>query len=243
MTALLSQQTAVITGASSGIGAAIALCLAQEGAKLRLVGRNAAALEAVAHCARKHSPQVLTYQADLRTDEGMEKLKTAFKLDCETLDILVHSAGVISIGPFETASPADFDRQYQTNVRAPYVLTQALLPMLRAHHGSVVFINSSAGLATRANISQYSATKHALKAVADSIRAEVNSDGVRVLSVYPGRTASPQQEAIHKAEGRAYSPELLMQPADVARILVDALKVNRTAEVTDISIRPMRKTQ
>jgi short-subunit dehydrogenase len=242
MTAPLNHQTAVITGASSGIGAAIALCLAEEGAKLRLVGRNSLALEAVAQSARMHSPQVLTYQADLSTDEGLEKLKTALKLDCETLDVLIHSAGVISIGPFETASPADFDQQYRTNVRAPYVLTQALLPMLRSHHGSVVFINSSAGLATRANISQYSATKHALKAVADSIRAEVNSDGVRVLSVYPGRTASPQQAAIHRAEGKTYCPKLLMQPADVARILVDALKVNRTAEVTDISIRPMSKT-
>ncbi len=78
--------------------------------------------------------------------------------------------------------------------------------------------------------------------MADSIRAEINSDDVRVLSIYPGRTASPQQAAIHKAEGKAYRPELLMQPADVARIVVDALKVNRTAEVTDISIRPMRKT-
>lgn len=242
MTAPLNQKTAVITGASSGIGAAIALCLAEEGAKLRLVGRNSAALEAVAQGARKNSPQVLTYQADLSTDEGLEKLKTALKLDCDSLDVLVHSAGIIVIGPFETASPADFDRQYRTNVRAPYVLTQALLPMLRTHHGSVVFINSSVGLATRSNISQYSATKHALKAVADSIRAEVNSDGVRVLSVYPGRTASPQQAAIHMAEGKTYCPELLMQPADVARILVDALKVNHTAEVTDISIRPMRKT-
>jgi short-subunit dehydrogenase len=238
----LNQQTAVITGASSGIGAAIALCLAEEGAKLRLVGRNSAALEAVAQRARKHSPHVLTYKADLSTDEGLKRLKTAFKIDCEPLHVLVHSAGIISIGPFETASVADFDRQYQTNVRAPYVLTQSLLPVLRAHQGSVVFINSSAGLATRANISQYSATKHALKAVADSIRAEVNSDGVRVLSVYPGRTASPQQEAIHKAEGKVYSPELLMQPADIARIVVDALRVNRTAEVTDISIRPMQKT-
>jgi short-subunit dehydrogenase len=242
MAELLSRQTAVVTGASSGIGAAIALCLAQEGAKLRLVGRNATNLEAVAGCARKSSPQVLTYQADLSTDEGLEKLKDALKLDCDTLDVLVHSAGIIAMGPIETASSADFDRQYWTNVRAPYLLTQALLPMLRKHHGSIVFINSSAGLTTRANISQYSATKHALKAVADSLRAEVNSYGVRVLSIYPGRTAGPQQAAIHEAEGKTYSPELLMQPSDVARILVDALKVNRTAEVTDISIRPMRKT-
>jgi len=158
------------------------------------------------------------------------------------MDILVHSAGVIALGPLESASLEDFDRQYRTNVRAPFALTQALLPMLRVHQGSVVFVNSSAGMNTRVSISQYSATKHALKAIADSFRAEVNSDGIRVLSVYPGRTASPQQAAIHQAEGKAYSPELLMQPADVARIIVDALKVNRTAEVTDISIRPMRKT-
>lgn len=209
---------------------------------MHLVGRNSGALEAVAERARTNSPCVFTYSVDLNKDEDLEKLKTALQRDCDGMDILVHSAGVIAMGPLETASLADFDRQYRTNVRAPYALTQALLPMLRARHGSVIFINSSAGLNTRANISQYSATKHALKAVADSFRAEVNADNIRVLSVYPGRTASPQQAAIHKAEGKSYSPERLMQPADVARILVDALKVNRSAEVTDISIRPMRKT-
>jgi len=238
----LSHQTAVVTGASSGIGAAIALCLADEGANLHLIGRNSDALEAVAQRVRTNSPRVLTYRIDLNIDADLEKLKTYLQRDCDGIDILVHSAGVISMGHLETAPLADLDRQFRTNVRAPYALTQALLPMLRTRHGSVVFINSSTGLTTRANISQYSATKHALKAVADSFRAEVNADGIRVLSVYPGRTASPQQAAIHKAEGTTYSPELLMQPADVARIVVDALKANRTAEVTDISIRPMRKT-
>lgn len=242
MTVLLSEQIAVITGASSGIGAAIALCLAEEGTKLRLVGRGSTALEGVAQSARKHSPEVLTYQAELSTDGGLEKLIAALKPDCESLDVLIHSAGIFAMGSLETASLEDFDRQYRTNVRAPYALTQALLPMLRARHGAVIFVNSSAGMNSRANISQYSATKHALKAVADSFREEVNADGIRVLTVYPGRTATPQQAAIHKAEGKAYSPELLMQPADVARIIVDALKMNRTAEVTDISIRPMRKT-
>jgi NADP-dependent 3-hydroxy acid dehydrogenase YdfG len=239
---ILQAKTAVITGASSGIGAAIAVCLAEEGAKLRLVGRNPEALEAVAKLAQKSSPQVLTYQTDLSTDSGLEKLQTALKQDCESLDILIHSAGVIVIGSFAAASPADFDQQYRTNVRAPFILTQALLPTLQKCRGAVVFINSSAGLSTRANISQYAATKHALKAIADGLREEINAEGVRVLSIYPGRTASPQQAAIHKAEGKVYHPELLMQPADVARILVGALKVDTTAEVTDISIRPMRKT-
>jgi len=238
----LNLQTAVVTGASSGIGAAIALCLSEERAKLHLIGRNTPALDVIAQQARANSPRVLTYRADLNLDEDLAKLQADLRRDCEGVDLLVHSAGVIAMGALETTSLADFDRQYRTNLRAPYALTQALLPLLRAQRGSVVFINSSAGMNTRAGISQYSATKHALKAVADSLRAEVNADDIRVLSVYPGRTASPQQAAIHKAEGKTYSPELLMQPADVARIIVDALKVNRTAEVTDISIRPMRKT-
>jgi len=239
---LLHAQTAVITGASSGIGAAIALSLAEEGVRLHLVGRNADALEGIAGQARVNSPNVSTYRADLGVDEDLANLQADLQRNCDRLNILIHSAGIIALGPVETAPVQEFDRQYRTNVRAPYALTQALLPMLRAAHGSVVFINSSVVMNPRSNVSQYSATKHALKAVADHLRAEVNADDIRVLSVYPGRTATPQQAAIHKAEGKAYAPELLMQPSDVARIVVDALKVDRTAEVTDISIRPMSKT-
>jgi short-subunit dehydrogenase len=242
MGVLLSGQTAVVTGASSGIGAAIALALAEEHTNLRLTGRNCEALNAVADKARRSSPEVRSYQADLSVDQELEKLAAMLRNSCTRLDVLVHCAGAISLAPLESASIADFDLQYKTNVRAPFLLTQRLLPLLRESHGSIVFINSSAGMTTRANISQYAATKHALKAVADSLRAEVNPDDVRVLSIYPGRTASPQQAAIFKAEGRPYTPELLMQPADLAQILIDALKVNRSAEVTDISIRPMRKT-
>ena len=238
----LHAQTAVVTGASSGIGAAIALCLSEERANLHLIGRNARALEGITQQARKNSPQVSAYLADLNADADLAKLQADLTRECDRLDILVHCAGVIAMGPVASAPLDEFDRQYRTNVRAPFALTQALLPKLRASQGSVIFVNSSAGMNTRAGISQYSATKHALKALADSLRAEVNPDGIRVLSVYPGRTASPQQAAIHKAEGKTYAPELLMQPADVARMVIEALKVNRTAEVTDISIRPMRKT-
>jgi short-subunit dehydrogenase len=235
-------ETAVVTGASSGIGAAIAMALAECGAKLHLIGRNAEALEKVANRARTLTPEVVTYRADLELDSDLDGLKSALAQRCDGVNLLVHSAGIIATGPVATAPVEEFDRQYRTNVRAPYVLTQALLPALRALRGSIVFINSSVGLTTRANISQYAATKHALKAVADSVRAEVNSDGIRVLSVYPGRTASPQQVAIHRAEGKPYAPEKLLQPADVARIILDALKLNRTAEVTDINIRPLQKT-
>ena len=75
----------------------------------------------------------------------------------------------------------------------------------------------------------------------DSLRDEVNEDGVRVLSVFPGRTATPRQERIHAGEGREYRPERLLQPADVASVVVCALELPRTAEVTDISLRPFLK--
>ena len=104
-----------------------------------------------------------------------------------------------------------------------------------------MFINSSAALRTTVGIGQYAATKHALKAIADSLREEVNGDGVRVLSIYPGRTASPMQEAIHATENKAYQPEHLLQTEDVASVVINTLNLPRTAEITDINIRPLKK--
>jgi NADP-dependent 3-hydroxy acid dehydrogenase YdfG len=103
-------------------------------------------------------------------------------------------------------------------------------------------MNSSVGVQARRGVGQYAATKHALRAVADSLREEINDRGVRVLSVFLGRTASRMQEAIHQKEGRPYRPETLLQPSDVASMVIAALTLPRTAEVTDIHIRPMSKS-
>ena len=235
-------QIAVITGASSGIGKSIALGLAAKGVKLCLLGRKPETLEAVAEVARKTAPLVLCYRVDLTVDQDIRELADCIKRDLVYIDLLVHSAGVISLGRLESAPVEDFDWQYQTNVRAPYALTQALLPMLRSRQGQIVFINSSAGLNAGANVGQYSATKHALKAIADSLRQEVNAEGLRVLSVYPGRTASPMQAAVFKMEGRDYHPELLMQPEDVAAMVIKALSLPRSIEVTEINVRPLVKS-
>lgn len=230
---------ALVTGASSGIGRAIALALADRGAALWLVGRRVEALEAVAEAARPRSACARCYRADLSLDADIERLGESLGQDVGRLDVLVHSAGIIAPGPMEQVSPADFEAQYRTNLRAPYFLTQTLLPMLREAHGQVVFINSSAGVVAKANVGPYAATKHALKAVADSLREEVNRLGIRVLTVYAGRTATPMQAGIHEREGEPYAPERLLQPEDVAATVIAALSLPRTAEVTDISIRPM----
>ncbi len=238
---IFKDQIAVITGASSGIGRAIALALGEQGATLCLIGRRADALESVAEAARVSGAPAKAYCADLTRDEDIQELAERLQRDFVHVDILVHSAGSISLGNLATAPIGDLDSQYRANVHGPYALTQALLPMLRFRQGQIVFINSSVGLTTRRNVGQYSATQHALKALADTLRDELNAEGVRVLSVYPGRTATPRQAAIYESEGRQYRPERLMQPEDIASVVVNALALKRTAEVTDIKIRPFVK--
>lgn len=241
MASLLVGQVAVVTGASSGIGRAIAVALSREGVRVWGVGRNSAALaetvsQTQGYCAATGFKCDLTAHSDLAT--LVQHLE-----ESGNIDILVHSAGAICRDTMNDADVADLDRQYTVNVRVPYLLTQRLLPLLTAARGQVVFINSSAGLAAkRPAIGQYAATKHALKAIADSLREEVNSKGIRVLSLYLGRTATPMQSAIFEDEGREYHPETLMQPEDVASMVVHALNLPSTAEVTDISMRPMRKS-
>jgi short-subunit dehydrogenase len=230
-------RTAVVTGASSGIGKALTLALAAQGAALFLIGRKRETIEAAAEAARAKALKVITHEADLTEDENIHQLNARLQREFPSIDLLIHSAGAISIGPLETAPVEELDRQYRINVRAPYQLTQALLPMLKRSHGQIVFMNSLVGLNAKAGSSQYSATKHALKALADSLRQELNSDGVRVLTVFLGRTASPMQAALHGMEGRVYRPELLVEPNDVAKIILEALSLSRTAEVTEITIR------
>jgi NADP-dependent 3-hydroxy acid dehydrogenase YdfG len=238
----LTDHVAVVTGAGSGIGRAIALALGAQGATLALVGRRPTRLESVAGEARAVGAETRLYSADLAREAEIRDLCTSLKRDFGRLDILVHSAGIYLLGTVAKASVGDFDLQYRTNLLGPYLLTQDLLPMMLQRHGQIVFINSSAGLSSRANVGQYAATKHALKAIADSLRDEINRDGVRVLSVFPGRTATPNLERLHALEGRPYRPESLLQPEDVAAVIVSALCLPRTAEVTEISIRPMMKS-
>jgi len=234
-------RVAVVTGASSGIGKAITLQLAGPGVFLYLVGRRHETLEEVAREAAGAGARCECVIADLKDDPSVQHLAHRVEADVGRLNVLIHCAGVIALSEMHNADVGDLDLQYRTNVRAPYLLTQALLPMLVRAQGQVVFINSSAGLSARSNLGQYAATKHALRAIADSLRSEVNEQGVRVLSVFLGRTATPMQGSVHQLEGQPYHPERLIQPEDVASTVIHALSLPRSVEVTDISLRPMQK--
>jgi len=238
----LKNQLAVVTGASSGIGKTISLALAGHGAEVCLVARRREALETVAERIRGNGGRSHVCSADLASDEDIQSLAQKINRDFGRVDVLVLCGGAIFHGPLESAPLAEFDLMYRSNVRGHYALTQSLLPLLRKRKGQVVFINSSAGLRSPATVGQFSATQHAFRAIADSLRDEVNGDGIRVLSVYPGRTATPRMEALFKKEGKPYRPELLVQPEDIASMVTHTLCLPPTAEVTDISIRPMSKS-
>lgn len=237
----LQGKTAVVTGATGGVGRSIAVALAREGVGVALLGRRAGLLRAVARECEAAGSRAVPYTIDLLRDKEIRDLKPGISRDFGGVDILVHSAGIIVRANLAAASLSDFDRQYQCNVRVPFALTQLFLPSLSRRQGQIVFINSTVGLTAGAGVSQYSATKHALKALADSFREELNAAGVRVLSVYLGRTATPMQAKLCVEEGLEYRPERLIQPSQVAESVVAALALGREAEVMDIRIRPMLK--
>jgi short-subunit dehydrogenase len=232
---------AVVTGASGGIGRATACALAIQGMSVCLTGRDVGRLQDAATELRPHAPQVLVYPADLSTDEGIRGLVARVDSDMRRIDVLVHAAGTICLGNVESVGWHDLDEQYQVNLRAPFLLTKAFLPMLKKTRGQVVFVNSTAGLSAGADNGLYAASKHALRSLAGSIRDHVNPYGIRVVSVFPGRTATAMQEAVHRFEGRSYAAAELVQAGDIAELIVGALTFSRTAEVTDIMVRPMKK--
>jgi NADP-dependent 3-hydroxy acid dehydrogenase YdfG len=238
----LLNQVAVVTGAGSGIGKAVAKALAAEGATLCLVGRTRETLEKTANAIRIAASRVVVSPTDLTLDNQVEQLRSGLETEFGRVDILVHSAGVIFQGKIENHDTQDFDRQYRANVRAPYLLTQVLLPLLKVRPGQIVVVNSSVGLRAPVGVSQFAATQHAMKAITDSLREEVNADGIRVLSVFPGRTATPRQATLYKLGGKDYRADILLQPEDIAAIVIAALTLPRTAEVTEIHIRPLIKS-
>src|SRR5690606_19771486 len=156
-------KSALVTGAGGGIGRAVALRLAAEGAQVHALGRTDASLAGLRAALKAAGARARTIVCDLTQDDAVTSLPA--RLD--RLDVLVHCAGFIRLAPLESVDLSDFDRQYRVNVRAPLLLTQVLLPRLRAARGQVVFINSSVGVRVKEGAGAYAASKHALKAIAD----------------------------------------------------------------------------
>lgn len=241
MRARFADRVAVVAGATGAIGGAVGRALAGEGASLLLLGRDEARLRAATDELPAGDGTVRFVAGDLTEQAAVEAAGAASAALGDGVDLLVHAAGVFRAGTVESAPPEDLDLQLAVNVRAPYLLTRRLLPGLRARRGLVVFVNSTAGLRAGAGSAAYAASKHALRAVADGLRAEENAAGVRVLSVYPGRTRGRMQRQVCRDLGQRYDAERFLDPADVATAIVDAAALPPSAELYDLRLRPAVK--
>ncbi|KUJ64567.1 short-chain dehydrogenase [Streptomyces albus subsp. albus] len=226
-------RTHVITGAGSGIGAAVAERLAGRGDELWLLARNAGRAKELA----QRFPGAKTLVGDLAEPDRLSWALSHQALP-DRIDSLLHIAGVVELGEIGELTPKVWNQQLAANLVAPAELTRLLLPQLRVAQGHVVFVNSGAGLRANAQWGAYAASKHGLRALADALRWEESGNGVRVTSVYPGRTATPMQQKVHQQEGKAYDPERWITPEAVATTVLTALDLPRGSEITDLSVRP-----
>lgn len=221
--------THLVTGAGSGIGAALARRLRGRGDELVLLVRSTRR----AHDLRADLPGASVLVGDLADPASLEGLELP-----DRLDSVVHAAGVVDLGPVAELSTAAWVEQVTVNLVAPAVLTRIALPALRAARGTVVLVNSGAGLVAHPHWSAYAASKHGLQALADSLRAEEAPHGVRVSTVYPGRTATPMQQLVHDQEGKEYDPSAWIQAGTVADAILHVLDLPRDATVPDLTIKP-----
>jgi short-subunit dehydrogenase len=213
----ISGSTVLLTGASGGIGQAIARKLAGRDAQLVLTGRRLEILQGLAEELKARAIAV-----DLSKRDELDRLVN----EAGEIDILVANAGVPAVGQLESFTLEQFDSVLDVNLRAPMALTHALTPaMARRGRGHVVFTSSLSGKMGSAYTSLYSATKFGLRGFAQSMRAELHSAGVGISAVFPG----PIRDAGMLVESGMKIPPGVgtSSPEDVARAIVSAIERNR----------------
>jgi NAD(P)-dependent dehydrogenase (short-subunit alcohol dehydrogenase family) len=190
----LDGKVAVVTGASSGIGAACAEAMSRAGARVVLVGRNEERLRRVEERVGEHRVIAVDLaEADAHTRIVRETVE-AFG----AIDSIVHSAGIFWPNPLAEASLEDFDMQWRVNVRAPYALTRAALPHLR-RDSSVIFVSSIAGQVAFPNSAAYCATKGAVEQLTKALAVELAPAGIRVNAIAPGNVRTSMNEELLKS--------------------------------------------
>jgi len=216
----------LITGVSRGIGRAVAERLLAEGHRVYGVVR------------RPVPDLALTGFAvlDLAEPAGFAPALSGLLESVPRLDGLVHSAGVIRPGRLADATPAAFTEQFEVNVVAVAELTRLWLPALRAAAGTVLLVNSGSGLNARPPLSTYGVSKFALRGYAEALRQE--EPGIRVSTVYPGRTDTDMQRTVREAEAGDYRSADYLRPDTVAGVIVSVLLLPPYATIVDLIVRP-----
>lgn len=217
----------LLTGAGSGIGRCLALALAARGARLVLVGRDAARLDHVAGEISQRGGTATPLPFDLAVPDGHERLVADAVACLGGLDLLINNAGVSSFGEFVTETPAGLRHLVNTNLTAPLLLTHAVLPvMLQAGSGRIVNIGSILGSIGLPHFTAYSASKFALRGFSEALRRELADTSIGVTYIAPRTTRTAfNSDALYQlstAEGNAIDT-----PESVVAIIIDTLATDR----------------
>ena len=254
--------TAVVTGAASGIGAALATQLAARGSNLVLVDRDKERLDGVADGVRRDHPQLAvdTYVVDLSDDAATGEAAESLAAAHPGTTLLVNNAGVALGGRFDQVTLEEFDWVMAVNFRSVVRLTHAFLPALKAHPGShLVNVSSVFGIFAPAGQAAYSASKFAVRGFSEAVRHELAEDGVGVTVVHPGgirtriaesaRTGSGVSVEEYEQGRTQFARLLTMPPEDAAAQIVAAIERRRprlligwSAKVPDVLVRLMPGT-
>lgn len=244
MTKILEGRVALITGASSGIGAATARVLAAAGAKVAITARRTQRLEELSAELKKTGADVLTIVADLVHEGENRRIVAETEAHFGRLDIMVNNAGVMHLSPIDAADAADWRRMLELNVLGLMVSSQAALPGMRQRgDGHIVNISSTAGRISNPNAAGYSASKFGVVAFSEALRREVCKDGIRVSVIEPGVVETELREHIAHAETRtaidAWAASMRqLQSVDIANAVLYCVSQPAHVNVNEILIRP-----
>ncbi|MGB1697261.1 MAG: SDR family oxidoreductase [Thermoplasmatota archaeon] len=223
---------ALVTGATKGIGRATALALAAAGHDLLLTGRNETELVELA--GQIKGVRVVTVAADLATYEGLDAVCMTAIQQFDGYDILINNAGMGAVKPATEVSDEEFDRTIAINLRAPFMLCQhAIKVMRRRGGGQIVNIGSGLSYTGRANWSLYAATKFALRGLTESLRQEVSGEGIKVGLVAPGFTATNFFDDFAEPVDTSKA----LQPEDVAHAILSMVQQPATSDMKEIQVR------
>ncbi|MER6073867.1 SDR family NAD(P)-dependent oxidoreductase [Streptomyces sp. NPDC001817] len=236
---------ALVTGASSGIGAATALMLARQGAAVAVVARRTGRLEDLAAVIRDRGGSCSVLTADLE-DATQARRAVEDAVDrCRRLDVLVNNAGYVAMGAVGEGDPAEWERMVDLNLNAVLHLSQAALPhLLRAAANGprgvadLVNVSSVGGRVARRNNAVYSATKHAVGAFSEALRQEVTGRGLRVGLIEPGLTVTEMATGPGAAAARGMPQNAWLDAEDIARAITFVITQPPHVAVNEIMVRP-----
>jgi NADP-dependent 3-hydroxy acid dehydrogenase YdfG len=220
----------LITGASGGIGSSVARAAAECGYRVMVAGRDADRLHELCTTSPRMVPVLLDLRCPTELPEGLAKLGR--------LDAVVHCAGIADVASVEETPYPRWLETLTVNVAAAAEITRVLLPALRTAMGHIVFVNAAPGLHAVPSWSAYTASKAALRELADSLRKEEARHGVRVTTIYPGGTATELLQKVRAQFGSPFDAANCIQPATVASVILTTLDMHEDAYLPEVSILP-----